>query len=109
MSDVSIMRSEAIKAINNGLPFDLEFVSADRRRGTGGDYIKLKKWMKLREDLPTDTQPRGYHKKFTAKKDSANDKHKTFRVFNPENPDAHPITVHYRLMQVLNGKSITNG
>jgi hypothetical protein len=103
-----IMRSEAMALINSGKPFDLEFITADRRRGTGGKIISLKGWMKLREDMPAEAFP-GYTKKIALKRDKANHQNKTFTVFNPQNKAVHPHTVHYRLMQVLNGKRIING
>lgn len=109
MVEATIMRSEAIKELNKGLPFDLAFITADQRRGTGGDYIEVKKWLKLREDLPADKQPTWYKKEFEAKKDKLNHQHKTILVFNPANRGTHPIPVHYRLMTRLNGMRIING
>lgn len=109
MTAETIMRSEAIRIINKGLPFTLSFVTADRRRGTGGDLITVKKWMKLREGLPADQRPAAYQEKHQPLRDSNNHLNKTIRIFNPGNRRVHPITVHYRLMQELNGKRIING
>lgn len=103
-----IMRSEAMAIINKGQPFNLDFVTADRRRGTGGDYTAVKGWMKLREDLPEEIRPGHYKKKHEPRGDRNNHQHKTFLIFNPANR-SHPITIHYRLMQVINGKTIING
>lgn len=94
--------------INNGQPFTLEFVTADESRGTGGKLIEVRNWMKLRNNMPVGTLP-GYTKKFTPKKDSRNHENRVFRIFNPANKTVHPITVHYRLMQSINGKKILNG
>lgn len=102
----TIFRSQVMDIINSGKPFDLEIVTADRRRGTGGEYITLRKHCKLQEQkLPGQQASAAY----TSARDRNNHLHKTFIVYNPANPAAHPITVHWRLMQVINGKLITNG
>lgn len=98
-----------MEIINNGQPFTLEFVTADEKRGTGGKLIVVKNWMKLREDLPKHLQPDTYKKELQGKKDTQNHRNKLFKIFNPANRSAHPITVHFRLMQSLNGLKIMNG
>lgn len=95
--------------INKGQPFNLEFVTADRRRGTGGDFMSVKGWMKLRDDLPKEARPGHYTPKYMAKRDNQHHLNKTFQVFNPAHRHAHPITVHFRLLQSINGKRIMNG
>lgn len=109
MQQELILRSEAMKIVNAGRPFSLAFVTADRRRGTGGYWLQVKDYMKLRDDLPADARPRGYVKKHERKRESNNFSNKTFRIFNPANKAAHPITVHFRLIQNINGKQIING
>jgi len=103
----TILRSDVMKAILTGQPFDLDFVTCDRRRGTGGQLITVKKWRKMKEDLPEDIMPG--KKRFIRRKESDNYRHKTFTIFNPANRKQHPVTVHFRLMDVFNGKKITNG
>ena len=105
----TIMRSQAMQIINAGQPFTLEFVTADRRRGTGGDLVQCRNWMKLRDDMPAEARPGMYKKKHEPKIDAKNHLNKAFKIFNPANRTAHPITVHFRLMQSINGKRITNG
>lgn len=105
-----ITRSEAMKIIDSGEFFDLEFVTADVRRGTGGDYISVKNWEKLSGEPAEEAIPG--EKKFKKKlltKDPNHDRHKTFLVYNPSNRSEHPIKVHFRLIQYLNGKRIING
>lgn len=106
-----IMRSQVMAEINSGKPFaSLVFVTADRRRGTGGKLIECRKWMRLREDLPPESLP-GYLKvKYKRLVKTRGEKNrKDFVIFNPAQPAAHPITVHYWLMQSFNGKRIING
>jgi hypothetical protein len=77
---------DVIKAIESGEPFTLIFVTADRRRGTGGELITLENWCKKAPG----TTP------------------KTVRLFNPDNAETHPITVHHKLIQFFNGKRVIN-
>jgi hypothetical protein len=106
----SILRSQVMAIINSGRPISsLEFVTADRRRGTGGDLVECRNWMKVQKDMPVEGRPGFHTKKHTPKVDRNNHSNKTFLIFNPANRSAHPITVHYRLMQSINGKHISNG
>lgn len=106
----SMRRSEAIQHILSNQPLEeLVFVAADRRRGTGGKLITLKKWMRLTADLPEAKRPGFYKKEFLPKADKANHINKTFTVFNPAHRSLHPISVHFRLLQFLNGKRVLNG
>lgn len=106
-----IMRSKVMAEINSGRPFkSLEFVTADRRRGTGGDLIECRGWMRLREDMPAPALPSFYRKKFERMKNTRQPGNlKSFVIFNPGNRATHPITVHYWLMVSFNGKRIING
>lgn len=93
----------------SGQPFDMEFVTADRRRGTGGDLIHVRKWMKLRENLPNEKLPGSFAPKFKRQKESNNWNNRTFRIFNPADRSKHPITVHFRLIVSFNSKTVLNG
>lgn len=104
--EATLLRSEAIKIIDSGEPFDMEFVTADRRRGTGGDLITVSGWCKKSAETIKDIKPGHIPvKKGPAKRNTF----KTVRIYNPTNSDTHPITVHYKLIQFLNGKRILNG
>ncbi len=108
----TIMRSFAIQLINTNKPFDLEFVTADRRRGTGGELIKVENWKKVSKQSAKE-------EKLTSKTfskfepDVSKNPHHflndTFNIFNPANRSDHPRKVHYWLMISLNGKTIING
>jgi hypothetical protein len=105
-----ILRSQALQEIfTSGRPFDLDFVTADRKRGTGGQYIRVKKHMLLRDSLPEEKQPDVYQEKFTRRRASGNTDNKTFRIFNPAHRSAHITSVHNLLIQSLNGKRVVNG
>jgi hypothetical protein len=101
--------------IKTGQPITLEYVTADRKRGTGGELIKCENWQLVRP-LP-DKQPATTGQAAgepappatTATKDPNHFQHKTFNIFNPANRSAHVRKVHYRLLLTLNGKRIING
>lgn len=109
MAEEFIPRSEAWKIIQTGQPFNLDLVTADRRRGTGGEYIELRGWKRLQQETAEEARPGKYQKVYDPKKNLRHREHKTFIAFNPANAAAHPITVHFRLMQFINDKRITNG
>ena len=108
--EATIMRSQVIAEINNGRPFDeLVFVTADRRRGTGGQLISCRKWRRLFQDMPLENMPRYIKKKWQRILNTRQGNRKDFVIFNPAHPAHHPITVHYWLMVTFNGKRIING
>lgn len=107
----TILRSEALKKIDAGETFSLAFVTADRRRGTGGRYIIVDGWrrvqgtaaqlMPAQQTLTTAAQPaRG------GGKNPHHGTNKTFNIHNPRNPHAHIYKVHYRLFTRFNGKLV---
>ena len=112
----TVLRQEVYEIIQSGEAFDMEFVTADRRRGTGGDLIVCEGWMILRKDdrsPVTDDRPDEEDNPSSAiLQPSSKDPHHalngTVNVFNPANPGYHPITVHYELIQVFNGKRVIN-
>lgn len=103
----TILRSDAMKIIDSGQLINIAFVTADRRRGTGGKYIELKQWAKVKETPNTDAHP---GQLATPRRDLIKDPnhglHKTFNICNPQNPAVHIHKVHYRLIHMLNGKRV---
>lgn len=112
----TILRSEARKIIDSGVPFSLSFVKADRRRGLAGEYVAVTHYQKVNRDTPVEAMP---HRpelkpllpsqkavKVELIKDPNHQVHKTFNIFNPANPKKNPIKVHYRLMHIINEKLI---
>ncbi len=106
----TILRSEVLKQADNGDPFDMVFVTCDRKRGTGGELITVKQWQKIGTDDPLPRMPGQLRK--TVKAITRNPNHwvnKTLNIFNPNNRALHPIKVHFRLIQFFNGKRVING
>ena len=99
-----------MKQIDEQDMFDLVFVTADRKRGTGGELVSVRNWQKLNVNTPTEQVPGRIRKTVTAmKKDPNHWENKTINIFNPNNKLQHPVKVHYRLMQFFNGQRILNG
>ena len=101
-----IPRYQVMKAIDSEEPFDLVFITADKRRGTGGKIKEVKNWAKL-SAAGEDRLPGQY--KVTAAIKSRNPghfQHRTINIYNPNNPAEHPLKVHWRLMVFFNGKRI---
>lgn len=104
--EATVLRSEAWKILDSGEAFDLEFVTADIRRKTGGKYIRVKGWKKSKGKPAREALPGERPAKMTDPKHSYN---KTCVIYNPDNSAVNPITIHWRLIQYLNGKRIING
>ena len=106
----TILRSAALKEADNGEPFDMVFITCDRRRGTGGELIQVKQWQKLDTVEQAEKLPGPIRKTAVAMAKSANHwVNKTINIFNPNNRSLHPIKVHFRLIQFFNGKRVING
>jgi len=106
----TILRSEVLKQADTGEPFDMELVACDRRRGTGGELIRVKGWQKMGTEEVARKMPGQLRKTALAITRSPNHwVNKTINIFNPNNRNLHPIKVHFRLIQFFNGKRVING
>jgi hypothetical protein len=45
--EATILRSEVLRQMDTGAAFTLQFITADRKRGTGGELIKVENWTKM--------------------------------------------------------------
>lgn len=103
----TILRHEVLQEMDSGRPFDLVFITADRKRGTGGKLVTVKGWAKIIGDHNAIVRRPGEFRKVNAVKKNPNHReHKTINIFNPSNDMDHSISVHWRLMQFFNGKRI---
>lgn len=103
----TVLRSEVLRQMNSGIAFNLEFVKADRRRGTGGQLVKVSGWQKVLAPLPEKAEAPTARKAHHAR--GVYRPGKTILIYNPQHRGGHPTPVHLRLMQFFNGKRITNG
>lgn len=104
--DATILRSEVLKKINTGDPFDLEFVTANRHTGKGGEVIKVQQWAKVPGSAVEEKRPGSFAKTTST---STQRETKTILLHNPQNRATHPIPVHIRLITFYNDKRIING
>jgi hypothetical protein len=107
----TILRSEVLKEVDSGEPFTMEFVTADRRRGTGGKWIRVENWVK-KVGQPAENFPPGKIRRQSIqqpKKDPDHYRHGTFNIENPGNKALHLHKVHTVLIQTFNGKKVVNG
>ncbi len=111
---MTILRKDVIAAIQNGEPITMEYVTADRRRGTGGDLISVDNWLKVSTDVPKEPTLRqaqgdnpllSGHDRHTDPDHAING---TVNIYNPANPGIHPHKVHWDLIQFFNGKRVIN-
>jgi hypothetical protein len=105
----TILRSDVVRALDEGNPFTMEFITADRRRGTGGKLIKLENWVKHAGQPVDDTLPGAAAAGEKKKKDPGHYRHGTINVMNPGNKAIHITKVHIPLIQTFNGKKVVNG
>lgn len=107
----TILRSEVMKLVDTGASFDMEFVTADRRRGTGGKLVDVKGWEKKVGQPVEDTVPGKYirRKADNIRKDPEHYRHGTFNIFNPTNKALHLHKVHVPLILTFNSKRVVNG
>src|SRR5689334_18661276 len=106
----SILRSDVMKLIDNGDEFDMTFITADRKRGTGGELIDVKGWTKMNVQDPIEVLPGRFRRKARTMIRNPNHwEHKTINICNPTNSRMHPHKVHFRLIQIFNSKRVLNG
>lgn len=103
----TILRKEAWKSIDGGEPFNLGFVTADRRRGTGGEYKEVTGFRKVQKDpVPGIKLARPHRLSSELKRNPNHGVHKTINIYDPRDPKQHIIKVHYRLFDRFNGKTV---
>lgn len=85
------------------IPFDLEFVTADRRRDTGGKWMKAEGAIlsKHNKDLPLHIRRSDG---FAGSKKPASHENQQRNI---QTPDGTITSVHIRLIKVFNGHPVT--
>lgn len=109
--EATILRSDVMRQLDGGEPFTMEFVTADRKRGTGGELVKVVGWEKIC-GIPAEEARPGKTRRSFPSDPIRNPNHrinKTVNIFNPHSNRAHPISVHVRLIQTFNDKRVING
>ena len=102
----TILRSEVINTMDTGQPFTMEFVKCDRKRGTGGELVKVEGWQKMKGEAAGEVSPGDHPKRGSGSRPRPI---KVVNILNPHSRLHHPIGVHVMLMLTFNGKRILNG
>lgn len=104
-----IKRSAAVRFIKTGMQCTLEIITADVKRGTGGELIELVDWQILNADGDGDGDAAaGPVFQWPGHSKCPNhDDHETINMCNPVNKQVRKI--HIKLIQSFNGKRILNG
>jgi hypothetical protein len=94
---------EVINHIDTGLPFAMTYVTADRKKGTGGQIKHCKNWVKC--DLATMPEPvLRRNKVYELTKNPNHQDHKTKNIMNPATRDIRKV--HIRLITEFNGRRV---
>jgi hypothetical protein len=95
---------EVLDLIESGKPFDITFVTADRKKGTGGEIKRYTGWVKC--DLSAMPEPVLRRNKIPINivKDHQHRQHKTKNIMNPVTRDIRKV--HIRLITEFNGKRV---
>src|SRR5687767_11044912 len=91
MHEETILRHEVLKELDTGEPFDdMVFITADRRRGTGGKIKRVNNWVKIKGGESVSRLPGEFSRKLpTLKRNPQHAEHKTINIYNPGNPGDH--------------------
>lgn len=102
--ELTITRQEVLKIMNRNEIFDIEYCTADKKRGTGGDLVAYNRAVKhTKQELPKKqlekleaTQPllRSANKKY----------HSIINIYLPQIREIR--TLHIRLITAFNGKRV---
>lgn len=110
MGENVILRHDAWKQMDTGDLFDITFITADRRRGTGGQRITFASAQKIkREAIPDSiplTQQMALKKEQKLIKDPNHGVNKTINIHVPNDRSVHVHKLHYRLFTWFNGKRV---
>lgn len=100
----TITLDKVLDFFDTGLPFNMVYVTADEKRGTGGDIVTLSQWIKCtKEALPSGILRRNKisHSSTTQVSDAENANR---LIYNPQTQDIR--AVHIRLICEFNGKRV---
>lgn len=101
-----ILRSDILKIMDTGDPFDLVFCTCDRQKGTGGEVIEVKQWVKVTGEQLRKSGSRIIRKKAEKLyRDPDHQRNKTINIRDLRNPN-RVRKVHIRLIGFFNNKRV---
>lgn len=101
-----ILRNDVLKLMDTGDPFDLVFCTCDRHKGTGGEVIEVRQWVKVTEEQLRKSGSKIIRK--TVEKlhrDPDHRRNKTINIRDLRNPN-RVRKVHVRLIGFFNNKRV---
>lgn len=104
-----IKRSDAIRQIYSGETFTMEFITADLKRGTGGELIQVINWQLAGQDRQPGGSKAGPTSPAGSSRIPNHDEHGTINIENPGNRSLGIRKIHTDLIQTFNEKLILNG
>lgn len=103
-TELTILRHEVLVHLDTGASFDMVFITADKRRGTGGKIKRVKNWQKIVGQRVDARVP--LHIAAGCKKKPNHHEHKTVNIYDPRHGMQEVSKVHWRLMVYFNNKRI---
>jgi hypothetical protein len=101
-----ILKAEVLEMMDSGEPFDLVFCTADRHKGTGGEVIEVKQWVKVSGEQLRMSGSKVIRKKADKlKRDPDHIKNKTINIRDLRNPNK-VRKVHIRLIGFFNNQRV---
>lgn len=100
---VSITLKEAIEMMDSGAYFSIDFVTADMRRGTGGEWIHLPRCRKN----PRQTKAEKEAEKMRVLRPKRDPRHYENSTRNLLLANGEIRKVHLRLIRKINGRVVT--
>lgn len=101
-----ILRVDVLKRMDAGEIFDMIFCTADRKKGTGGEIIEVKGWMKITGEQLASSGSQVLRKKAARLfKDPDHKRNKTVNIRDSRNPN-RVRKVHTKLIGFFDGKRV---
>lgn len=105
-TEQTILRHQVLQQMDTGGSFDLVFITADRRRGTGGKIKRVKNWQKICGQRGEARLPAHLATRVNTSKNPEHSTHKTVNIYDPRHAMQDVTKVHWRLMVYFNNKRI---
>ena len=93
-----------IKHMDSHMPFDITYVTADKKRGTGGEIKQQKNWVKCDLSVMPEMVLRKNKMFYADVRNPRHPEHKTRNIMNPVTRDIRKL--HLRLIVEFNGKRV---
>lgn len=100
----TITRQEVLNAINRGEVFDIEYVTCDKKRGTGGKIVALSRATKFVKQILPAVKRERFEAQLKSLASHNKKYHSTINVYQTDKREVR--TIHIRLIIFFNGKRV---